>query len=93
MPDRIPLTLSVPEAMSLKWDLGRAHYRRPEQPFVGEPLYEAWEDQLDVTNYVCEELQQRGNQDPEAEEIIERAIALARDIRDLALRRRAEAGQ
>jgi hypothetical protein len=50
-------SLTIEEACRTRWDKGRITYGTAE--FVGDPLRELYEEQLDSLNY-CDELVRRG---------------------------------
>lgn len=46
--------LPIDEARKVRWERGRDARRGEHEPFVGNPLYEAYEEMLDTLNYFDE---------------------------------------
>ena len=48
------LSLPIEEACRLKFEQGRSEYRKPDEPFVGDPLAELHDECLDALCYANE---------------------------------------
>lgn len=55
----VPLwQLPLDEAKRTRWEQGMSSLRRPDEPFVGDPLVELHEELIDALNYYDEAVRQ-----------------------------------
>jgi hypothetical protein len=65
--------MPIQEAVSHKFEAGRAEYRKPGEPFVGDPLLELFDELLDSYSY-CKEAEKSGRDVKRVWELVTEAL-------------------